>query len=196
MLESGVPTDDISSDALSQVLGEDKKNRVRGVSSCSTKKQLYSSSLALASVNPSQSLGAEMAGLKADMEEVKTLLKAMSRCTLSQYTPRSVVGSTSGKHPMESPRETVNAFGSSSELRKVTLLSRDKREVAKGFVDDSVNMCHGREVSPGEKRVYIEEIMDPEAAVYDGPQDGNMTLNGWLRGGYIIWLAGRLKYDL
>ncbi|KAL6576819.1 hypothetical protein OROMI_011095 [Orobanche minor] len=48
----------------------------------------------------------------------------------------------------------------------------------------------------GEKRVYIEEVLEPDCLVYDGPQNGNHTLNDWLDGGYIIWLEGRLKYDL
>lgn len=116
-------------------------------------------------------------------------------------TPRTEAGSTSAGNKrhfsMESPPNTVPPFGSRGKaVIRVTLLDKDEREVAKGSVDQNGKICHGRKIARGEKRVYIEEVLEPDCPVYDGPQNGNHTLNDWLEGGYIIWLEGRMKYDL
>ena len=40
----------------------------------------------------------------------------------------------------------------------------------------------------GEKKVYVERILDPEACLWDAPQDGPETLAGYVDGGFLIWL--------
>ena len=49
--------------------------------------------------------------------------------------------------------------------------------------------------SEGRRQLRIDEVLVSDDAVYNGPQDGNATLNAWVEGGYIAWLDGRLKYD-
>ncbi|KAL6495077.1 hypothetical protein OROGR_030759 [Orobanche gracilis] len=210
ILESGGTSGDISCDALSQVLGKEKKNRVRGVGSYVTKIQLESACAATASVNLNPSPGtfakvekveAAVARVESDISEMRSYMTKMFELIQGQGrvpTPRTEAGSTSGKghFPMESPPNTFPPFGSRGEaVIRVTLLDKDEREVAKGSVDHNGIICHGRKMVSGEKRVYIEEVLEPDCLVYDGPQNGNHTLNDWLDGEYIIWLEGRLKYD-
>ncbi|KAL6585647.1 hypothetical protein OROMI_002291 [Orobanche minor] len=210
ILESGGTSGDISCDALSQVLGKQKKNRVRGVGSYVTKTQLESACAATSSVNLNPSPGifakvekveAAVARVEADISEMRSYMTKMFELIQGQGrvpTPRTKAGSTSGKghFPMESLPNTFPPFGSRGEaVIRVTLLDKDEREVAKGSVDHNGIICHGRKIVSGEKRGYIEEVLEPDCLVYDGPRNGNRTLNVWLDGGYIIWLEGRLKYD-
>ncbi|KAL6573225.1 hypothetical protein OROMI_012841 [Orobanche minor] len=144
---------------------------------------------------------AAVARVEADISEMRSYMTKMFELIQGQGrvpTPRTGAGSTSGKghFPMESPPTTFPLLGSRGEaIIRVTLLDKDEREVAKGSVDHNGLICHGRKMVSGEKRVYIEEVLEPDCLVYDGPQNGNHTLNDWLDGGYIIWLEGRLKYD-
>ncbi|KAL6552799.1 hypothetical protein OROHE_008163 [Orobanche hederae] len=204
ILESRGTSGDISCDALSQVLGKEKKNRVRGVGSYVTKTQLESACAATASVNlnPSPSTFAKVEKVEAAVARVEADISEMRSYMTKMFedvpTPRTEAGSTSGKghFTMESPPNTFPPFGSRGEaVIRVTLLDKDEREVSKGSVDHNGIICHGRKIVSGEKRVYIEEVLEPDCLVYDGPQNGNHTLNDWLDGGYIIWLEGRLKYD-
>ena len=69
---------------------------------------------------------------------------------------------------------------------------------AKGYVvTDPMHkdIFHGRRVLRGETKINIEEVLKGDALVYDGPQDGNTTLHGFVAGGWLIWADGRLKYD-
>ena len=110
-------------------------------------------------------------------------------------TPRTELGSNSAqRHSPATPQNLTPAFGSLEQPR-VTLLDKFGTEVAKGSVDVGATICHGRILVGGERIVYIDEVLVPDAAVYDGPQDGNATLNAWVEGGYIAWLDRRLKYD-
>ncbi|KAL6558270.1 hypothetical protein OROMI_018620 [Orobanche minor] len=187
ILESGGTSGDISCDALSQ-----------------------SAYAAIASVNLNPSPGtfakvekveAVVARVEADISEMRSYMTKMFELIQGQGrvpTPRTEAGSTSGKghFPMESPPNTFSPFGSHGKaVIRVTLLDKDEREVAKWSVDHNGIICHGRKIVSGEKRVYIEEVLEPDCLVYGGPQNGNHTLNDWLDGGYIIWLEGRLKYD-
>lgn len=104
-------------------------------------------------------------------------------------------GSTS---PHRSPFESTSARVELSKKPRVTLLDRDGNEVAKGYVvTDPMHkdICHGRRVLRGETKINIEEVLKGDALVYDGPQDGNKTLHGFVAGGWLIWADGRLKYD-
>ncbi|KAL6584303.1 hypothetical protein OROMI_003592 [Orobanche minor] len=140
ILESGGTSGDISCDALSQVLGKEKKNRVRGVGSYVTKTQLESACAAIASVNLNPSPGtfakvekveAAVARVEADISEMSSYMTKIFDLIQGQGrvpTPRTEAGSTSGKghFPMESP-----PFGSRGEaVIRVTLLDKDEREVA------------------------------------------------------------------
>ncbi|KAL6575937.1 hypothetical protein OROHE_000408 [Orobanche hederae] len=141
ILESGGTSGDISCDALSQVLGKEKKNRVRGVGSYVTKTQLESACAATASVNLNPSPGtfakvekveAAVARVEADIFEMRSYMTKMFELIQGQGrvpTPRTEAGSTSGKghFPMESPTNTFPPFGSRGEaVIRVTLLDKDE----------------------------------------------------------------------
>ena len=62
--------------------------------------------------------------------------------------------------------------------------------LANGYIviDATTRLCHGRRVCNGEKRVYVERVLDPEARLWDAPQDGHDTLASYVDGGFLIWL--------
>ncbi|KAM7468868.1 hypothetical protein LguiA_007051 [Lonicera macranthoides] len=120
-------------------------------------------------------------------------------------TPRSDLGSNSVHHPPNIIQNLDNCFdGASRPLSSpnpsnkpsVILLDKYYKELAVGHVvtDASARICHGKEVSPCEKKVWIEEVIEPDAALWDAPQDGHHTLSAYVSGGYLVWLDSLLKY--
>jgi hypothetical protein len=92
--------------------------------------------------------------------------------------------------PVNPPAETL------SPPLKVTLLGRDGVPVARGYVmTTTANVCHGRDVLRGEKKIYIQEVLVPNAPIYDGPQFGCSDLSDFVEGGPLIWLESRLQYE-
>lgn len=85
----------------------------------------------------------------------------------------------------ESVNPPVNLTAETLSLPlKVTLLCRDGVPVAKGYVmTTTANVCHGRDVLRGEKKIYIQEVLVPNAPIYDGPQFGCLDLVILLKGG-------------
>ena len=77
---------------------------------------------------------------------------------------------------------------------KVILLDRYNEELAKGYVlmDAIKDICHG--VGVGERKVYVEEVMKPDARLFDAPQGDQFTFADLVLGGYLIWLDCWLKY--
>ncbi|KAJ6792165.1 Uncharacterized protein M6B38_240660 [Iris pallida] len=88
---------------------------------------------------------------------------------------------------------TNNGGPSSKEKKYVILLSKDLEEVAKGYLA-SHKTCHQRKVvQDGENIVWVTEVIDPEAPIFDGPQDGNYKLCDIVDGGFVIWPKYRLR---
>ena len=87
----------------------------------------------------------------------------------------------------------TNDVGSSTKGKQfVMLLSQDMKNVAKAYIGTQT-MCHFREiVSDVEKVVWITEVLDPEAPIYDGPQNGHYKLCEFSDGGFVIWSLLRL----
>ncbi|KAM7501137.1 hypothetical protein LguiB_000041 [Lonicera macranthoides] len=69
---------------------------------------------------------------------------------------------------------------------------------------DEVKAAESRRKGPGitgvgyygEKKIWVEEVMEPDARLWDPPQgEGDYnTLAGYAQGGYVIWLECWLKY--
>lgn len=85
VLESGGTSGDISCDALSQVLGKEKKNQVRGVGSYVTKTQLESACAATASVNPSPGTFAKVEKVEAAVARVEADISEMRSCMSKMF---------------------------------------------------------------------------------------------------------------
>ena len=60
---------------------------------------------------------------------------------------------------------------------KVILLDRYNEELAKGYVvtDATKDICHSKRVGVGERKIYMEEVMKPDARLFDAPQGGQFT---------------------
>ncbi|KAF9610503.1 hypothetical protein IFM89_022746 [Coptis chinensis] len=81
--------------------------------------------------------------------------------------------------PVNPPAKTL------SPPLKVILLGRDGVPVGRGYVmTTTANICHGRGILGGEKKIYIQEVLLPNAPIYDGPQFGCSDP--------FIWLESRL----
>lgn len=55
-------------------------------------------------------------------------------------------------------------------------------------------ICHFKNVGDDEKKVYIEEVIDPDAHLWDPLQGGYDTLAGFIQGGYLIWIERMILY--
>ena len=77
----------------------------------------------------------------------------------------------------------------------VIICDKFGKDLAKGYIvtDATAGLCHGRRVCNSEKKVYVERVLDPEARLWDAPQDGHETLAGFVDGGFLIWLECWLK---
>ncbi|KAL8041811.1 hypothetical protein ABFX02_09G008200 [Erythranthe guttata] len=120
-------------------------------------------------------------------------------------TPSSELGSNSTSLPIH-PTENVNNVtgnvgaslpspaNTSTENRGVFLCDKFGRKIAKGYIvtDSTSKTCHFKNVRSEEKKVYIEEVIDPSARLWDPPQGGYDTLAGFIQGGYVIWLENWL----
>lgn len=87
---------------------------------------------------------------------------------------------------------TTNLFSSD----RVELLDNRGKVVASGVVESGVNgeFCHFRKVKPTEKKIFIKEVYDQSAVVWDGPQgNGFHYLRQLLLPTWLIWSADRLQ---
>ncbi|KAM7470229.1 hypothetical protein LguiA_008412 [Lonicera macranthoides] len=115
-------------------------------------------------------------------------------------TPLNEFSSNSTNHPLSQNINNVFApMGVSHYTDKpVILLDKFGKELAKGYVvmDQTAGVCHFKKVGIGEKKIWVEEVMEPDARLWDPPQgEGDYnTLAGYAHGGYVIWLECWLKY--
>ena len=61
------------------------------------------------------------------------------------------------------------------------------------MIDATAKVCHFKQVGICEKKVYIEQVIEPNAHLWDPPQGGHDTLAGFVQGGFVIWLESWLK---
>ena len=54
-------------------------------------------------------------------------------------------------------------------------------------------ICHHREVMNEERVVWVEKVFDPEAPIYEAPQNGNYKLFDIIDGGFVIWPECRVR---
>ncbi|KAM7474008.1 hypothetical protein LguiB_021251 [Lonicera macranthoides] len=82
-----------------------------------------------------------------------------------------------------SPVERPN----SPDKPSVILIDRENKELPKVYVvaDATAGICHGRKVGISEKKVYINEVLEPNVPLWF-PQDSNDTFSIYVARGYII----------
>ena len=122
-------------------------------------------------------------------------------------TPLSDIGSYSVNRPTNLAQNLNNIFATtgiphsphpmptSNDKSQCILCDKFGKELANGYVvtDATANICHGKQVGMGEKKVYIEQVIEPDARLWDPPQGGYDTLAGFVQGGFVIWLECWLK---
>ena len=112
-------------------------------------------------------------------------------------TPVTETASNLNKSPSNIGVASIpsNDVGSSTRGKQfVMLLSQGtKKDVAKAYIGTQT-MCHFREIVPNiEKVVWITEVLEPEAPIYDGPQNGHHKLCEFTYGGFVIWPVFHLR---
>ncbi|MCL7049177.1 hypothetical protein MKW94_020848, partial [Papaver nudicaule] len=189
---------DFDNDALTEVFGKDKGNGVLCFSPHISKKRVMQADLATcvtaAKVDAShESNEPILASVYNLTNRVQNLAEIMLKTIDSQQSPQAPVSSNT---PI-----TINLPSSSDGLNSstsgdVNLLDRERNIVAIGYIVNGKEgeVCHGRKVYPGEKKVCIQVVKDPTGPVPDPPQgDGHYTLSGYVEGGWVIWSESRLS---
>lgn len=216
-------TYDLDSDPISKVFGSDKKkNYCRAISSTSSIKQIkmMQASKAIADKNKkedfrqwSSELQNQVASQVANQvsSQINDALKSFASSFLTMVPGLqhnlyggNVMSITETASNLDKSPSNVgvasslipsNDVGSSTRGKQfVMLLSQDlKKNVAKAYIGTQT-MCHFREVVPNvEKVVWITEVLEPEAPIYDGPQNGHYKLCEFSDGGFVIWPVFRLR---
>jgi len=211
-------------DHVAEVFGDDeKRSYCRAISStCSVKHvKLMQASKAIFNYreNANQQWRIEMQNSQKEMqnshnqmcEEMKTMSLAISdmrqciKLLVDQIggnvtTPRPEDASNTEQN-LNSPVPNKSALldkvtlTSTREKQSVKLLAPDlTKVVAKGHLGTQ-KICHGRKVVEGEQVVWVEEVLDPEALLFDAPQNGHYTLSELVEGGFVIWPEYRLRYQ-
>ncbi|KAM7469818.1 hypothetical protein LguiA_008001 [Lonicera macranthoides] len=210
-------------DELSEVFGKDQRGHVRGVGSHVTKKQLIHLGIAKAKeeANKVEKEGINalkdefksyvQEAVKVQFQDFQLAIQGAMQNMMADFnrgslhvmtTPRSEFASNSVHRSCNLVQNLDNVFTpspverpNSSDKPSVILIDRENKELAKGYVvtDATAGICHGRKVGIGEKKVYIDEVLEPDAPLWF-PQDGNDTFSAYVAGGYIIWFEPWLKY--
>lgn len=211
--------EDLDRDELAEVFGKETKGGVRGVGSHVSKKQLIQLGVAKSKIEQKSKASEETSAFK---EEIISRLNNFENMMISFFskgsnmntpplvsTPPSDLGSNSVNRPIHLSQNlnhvftTMNVPNSPHSIPTTTdnppviLLDKFRKELAKGYVVTDgahANTCHFKQVGLGEKKVYIEEVIDPNARLWDPPQGGHETLAGFVQGGYVIWLESWLKH--
>ncbi|KAM7493893.1 hypothetical protein LguiB_028502 [Lonicera macranthoides] len=73
---------------------------------------------------------------------------------------------------------------------QVIVCDKFAKHLAKGYLMtyETARTCHFKKVAKGEKKVYIDEVFNRDARLWDAPQGGHDTLAGYVDGGFLIWL--------
>ena len=206
--------EEFEKDPVAEVFGDDKRRSYcRAMSSTSNVKQvkLAQASKAIISYkeNENQQWKMKMENSHDQMhEKINTMSSAI--IDLKEYmkelvnqlggnmvTQRVEVASNTEHTPSNhinfcAPSNDFNG-STTREKQSVMLLSRDLKDVAEGHIGVQ-KVCHGRRVVEGEKVVYVEKVIDPDAPLFEAPQNGLHTLSELVDGGFVIWPEYRLRY--
>ncbi|MCL7026365.1 hypothetical protein MKW94_000338 [Papaver nudicaule] len=199
---------DFDTDAVAEVFGEDgKKGHLRAYSSVVSLKRAKQACLASCIVESEVSrcdapIAAKVANLSRRVEGlVKIVTELLSAppapqeaTATAQETTLTVQETTPAFDGVM--RDNVNYCYRGTGKQNVNLLNREGKIVATGYTvgGKEGEMCHGRKVQPGEKKVRIETVVDVFAPVPDPPQgDYHYTLAGFVEGGWVIWFESRLR---
>ncbi|KAL9170300.1 hypothetical protein ABFS82_04G136200 [Erythranthe guttata] len=187
---------------------KERKAGVRAVGSCISKKQLTHLGIAKSKIQQNEKALKDASDEKDEIisriDGLEALLRSLhSKIDKTSYTyaSSSELGSNSTSPPIYSTQHlnipTVShapATNANAPNPRVYLCDKFGRKIAGGYVvtDDTSGVCHFKIVGPEEKKVYIEEVLDPNARVWDPPQGGYDTLAGFVQGGFIIWFQSWL----
>ncbi|MCL7036517.1 hypothetical protein MKW94_004288, partial [Papaver nudicaule] len=190
-----------------QVFGRKGKEGIRGYSSHVSKKQGVIAEIAQSVINRREaenemrlnSIQSEVSQVAGQVTAVATKVDA-----ILNHLMKNAKGSANA---FDSPAISVDTpspeKGSTSVVgghigrlcSQVELLDNKGKVVALGTLDGETN-CHGRQVKPHERKVYIEKIYDQTAVVWDGPQgDVYHTLSQLPLPNWLIW-AELVRFDI
>ncbi|KAL7104165.1 hypothetical protein ACP275_08G227100 [Erythranthe tilingii] len=184
--EGTEPYDDIDTDAIAEVFGKERNACVRAVGSCISKKQLTHLGIAKSKIQQNEKAlkdaSDEKDGIIFRIDGLEGLLRSLhSKIDKTSYTSASSseLGSNSTSPPIYSTQRlnipTVShapAANANAPNPRVYLCDKFGRKIARGYVvtNDTSGVCHFKIVGPEEKKVYIEEVLDPNARVWYPPQ--------------------------
>ncbi|KAM7528312.1 hypothetical protein LguiB_031722 [Lonicera macranthoides] len=214
--------EDIDNDELSNFFGKDPKGRVRAIGSNVSKKQLIHLGIATKKFEQLKKANEEEDTMKNELfsrfdsrlnnfEDILNVLlhqKNKESALAMMHTATSDHRIISDHlHPnlaqnMENICAAVGASQSSHPMNthvdkpQVIVCDKFGKHLAKGYLvtDETAGTCYFKKVAKEEKKVYIDEVFDPDARLWDAPQGGHDTLAGYVDGGFLIWLGCWLNY--
>lgn len=214
--------EDLDNDELTQVFGKEKNAGVRAVGSRISKRQLLHIGVARSKTEGKKKAKEEATSLEdrilshvdSKFEDFQGIMmslfsKLSNVSTVPMVTtPSSDIGSYSVHRPTQLAQNLNDVFTTMGVLHSphsmstpndkppVVICDKFGKELAKGYVvtDDTGKKCHFKPVGKGEKKVYIEDVFEPDAPLWDPPQGGHETLADFVQGGYVIWMDCWLKY--
>lgn len=209
--------EDLEDDPIAEVFGSDtKKNYCRAITSTSSIKQVKMARAVKAVTEKKQAVDLSIWKLEIERQVANQVNNAINSITstfmkfmpslqekyiASPTTPQTEGASNLGdshtnNNVVVTPTVSNNDIRSSTmEKKYVMLLSQDlEKEVAKGYVGTQT-ICHFRKVIPNvEKVIWVDDVPEPDAPIYDGPQNGMYKLCDFSDGGFVIWPEFRIRY--
>lgn len=136
----------------------------------------------------------QLKGLNSILQGMHQSLQQVMQQTLKTEASCSTKNSFIGNQNDNSVVSGDEVESSSNEKQYVMLLSQNLEEVAKGFLR-TCTKCDGLEVAHNEEKIVcLTEVFDPEAPVFDGPQNGKYKLREISDGGNVIRARYRLRF--
>ncbi|KAI3920131.1 hypothetical protein MKW98_001387 [Papaver atlanticum] len=203
---------------LEEVFGRKRSGGIRGYSSHMSKKQVGMAAIAHYALQQRDNenalklnkieadvgfMGGKLIGIEGELGSLGSAVKEMLNC-MKHKTPTSsarvgtpILEKWSNSHLGHQHDQSLDHADSVTNeplSLHVQLLDNKRRVVASGCIVAG-DYVHCRKVKPTEKRVYVEEVHDPSALVWDGPQGDDVNfLKDLELPTFLIWSEDRLRF--
>lgn len=201
--------EDFERDLIAEVFGDDgRRSYCHAISSTSNAKQVKLMQASKVIVNYRESVNQKWREeMQTDMKTMSSAIVDLKQCMA--FLVNQFGGNATTPTPVDTSNNEQNLNNSISSKsapldkvtvsptggkQSVTILGPGSVEVARGHIGTQ-KMCHGRKVVEGEQVVWVEDVLDPDASLFDAPQNGHYKLSELVDGGFVIWPEYRLRYQ-
>ncbi|KAI3856596.1 hypothetical protein MKW98_024484, partial [Papaver atlanticum] len=193
---SGRTDEYMVSEELDEVFGHNRKDGIRGYSSNASKKQAEMAAIACSALQKRDTVNeARLDSIQSEVGHLASKMAAFQGDMGSKFDAlgpekgsTSYLGGVNGRVPgIEVSASNAHATG------PVELLDNGGRVVALGSIARG-DIVHHKKVKPNERKVYIEQVYEQAAIIWDAPQgDGWCTLSQVPLPNWLKWAEDRLS---